>query len=161
LGPQTLVSKAGISVRYIPQLQVGESHEFHMSTTLSVINQNKWSFGDSEKTTPVSGSSSTINHTYTHSGVFWLQVQACDSTVNICETAAIPVRVQDPPSNDTIFLTGYALADVNKDLSDMFATFTLGFDYDIEWSKTDSANNVQNGMLEFPCLGVINCKLIF
>ncbi|XP_052761742.1 polycystin-1-like isoform X2 [Mya arenaria] len=142
LGPQTSKSSAGIVVDYIPQLQVGEAHTFSMKTSMAIINENRWSYGDSEKETVISSSASSVQHTFTHSGLFYVTVKACISSVPICEEAYIPVRVQERPANLTTYLTGYSKADVNKNLSDIFATFTSGYDFAIQWAREDSSSNV-------------------
>lgn len=149
IGPNTFTSVAGIDIEYIPQLYVGLSHEFSVTTTLGIIDEIRWQFGDSEEFTTVTGSNSTMKHTYTHSGKFWLTVSACISLINQCEDAVIPIRVQVPPANLTGYITGYnKVFDVSSSLTNVFAIFGMGYDFSYHWGKTDSN-------------GVINTSMIF
>lgn len=139
IGPNTLTSVAGINITHVPQLYAGFSHQFTVTTTLGIIDEVRWQFGDSEKETVIASANSTVHHTYTHSGQFWLSVSACINIVNQCEVAMIPVRVQVPPANLTTYITGYNKADVSSGLTNIFATFGMGYDFSYKWSKTDSS----------------------
>lgn len=138
IGPNTLTSVAGINITLIPQLYAGFFHEFSVTTTLGIINEIRWMFGDSESEQVISAANSTVKHTYTHSGKFWLTVNACVQPLGQCEEAMVPVRVQVPPANLTTYITGINKADVSSDLTNIFATFALGYDFSYSWSKTDS-----------------------
>ncbi|XP_052263512.1 uncharacterized protein LOC127866766 isoform X3 [Dreissena polymorpha] len=138
LGPNAVASIAGINLSHVPQLYVGRAHMFSVTTTLGIVDQIRWQFGDSEQETVISGKTSSVQHTYTHSGKFWVTAKACVNSTNACESATIPVRVQVQPSNLTTYITGYNKADVSKNLTDMFASFALGYDFSFYWTKKGS-----------------------
>ena len=142
VGPNSYTAVAGINITHVPQLYAGYSHEFTVTTTLGVIDEIRWQFGDSDDMTVTSGVNSTRHHTYTHSGQFWLTVSACMQATNQCEDALIPVRVQVPSANLTTYITGIVKADVSNGLTNIFATFGMGYDFSYIWSKTDSSNGV-------------------
>ena len=133
---------AGMHLEYIPELTYGVSNLFQVNTTLGVINQIKWNFGDTESEIEVSGTSSSYNYFYTRTGKFSLTVCACDQTVPVCDCATVPVIVLAPTVNMTVWITGYQNVDVTKSATDMTATFPEGYDFEYIWSRTDSSNNV-------------------
>ncbi|XP_060598141.1 polycystin-1-like isoform X3 [Ruditapes philippinarum] len=137
LGPITTLAEAGIRMSHIPRLVEGKSHEVSVTTSLTAIDQINLRFGDSQTIKTVNASSVTTQHTYTHSGLFWLTVSACAATRNVCEDASLPIRVQVPAVNLTTYMTAITLADVSSNLSSSFsATFSMGYDIDYRWSKT-------------------------
>ncbi|KAH3864160.1 hypothetical protein DPMN_027175 [Dreissena polymorpha] len=151
LGPNAVASIAGINLSHVPQLYVGRAHMFSVTTTLGIVDQIRWQFGDSEQETVISGKTSSVQHTYTHSGKFWVTAKACVNSTNACESATIPVRVQVQPSNLTTYITGYNKADVSKNLTDMFASFALGYDFSFYWTKKGS-NLVEYKSKSIVCL---------
>ena len=133
---------SGMKLKSVPQLTSGIAYQFEVNTTLSIINQIKWNFGDSDAVKAVDGASSRYYHTYTHSGKFTLSVSACVKSAAVCETVEIPVIVQVPAVNLTMWITGYEKADVSSSLTDITATFEQGYDFRYTWKRTDSYGTV-------------------
>lgn len=136
LGPSTVLAEAGINITHIARPTAGISQSFVMTTSLDAIDQLRVGFGDSLTETIVNMSYATFQHTYLHSGLFWLSASACAASFGVCETVSIPIKVQVPPENVTTYLTGVGDADVASDLSVSFtATFKMGYDIDYIWSR--------------------------
>ena len=130
---------SGLNLSPVPLLTSGKAHLFSATASLSLIDQIKWNFGDTESEQTVNTSSSNYYHTYTHSGKFTLTVSACMKSNGVCDTAQIAVIVQIPDFDQTMWLTGYQKADVAKSITDMTATFTQGYDFDFIFSRTSSS----------------------
>ena len=128
-----------LSLSSIPLLTTGKAHLFTASAALSLIDQIKWNFGDTESEHTVDASTSNYYHTYTRSGKFILTISACMKSAPVCDSAQVPVIVQVPSFDQTMWLTGYQKADVAKSVTDMTATFTQGYDFDYTFSRTDSS----------------------
>ncbi|XP_053381250.1 uncharacterized protein LOC123562128 [Mercenaria mercenaria] len=137
LGPTTEYVEAGINITHIPRLTAGYAHEFSLTTTLGAIDQINLRFGDSATIETVNASYATVQHTYTHSGLFWLTASACAAAKGVCEDAALPIRVEVAAENLTTYMTGMSLAEVSSNLTASFlATFSQGYEFDIMWTKT-------------------------
>ena len=143
---------SGISVKSIPLLTSGVPGEFEANTSLSIIDQIVWNFGDSETNISIDGSLSTVYHTYTYSGKFTASVSACVKADAVCHTVEITVMVQVPAANLAVYITGYRKADVSQSLTDVTATFEQGYDFYYNWARTDSHGVVTYSKYSKTCL---------
>ena len=130
---------AELSLSPVPLLTTGKANMFMASAGLSLIDQIKWNFGDTESEQTVDAKTSNYYHTYTRSGKYTITISACMKSAGVCDTALVPVIAQNPSLNDTMWLTGYQKVDVAKTITDMTATFTQGYDFEYTFSRTDSS----------------------
>lgn len=132
------LASAHISARYVPLLIVGNSHQFSISTSLSIINKFGFNFGDSDDFFNVSSSTTatTIRHTYSYSGQFWLSIYACVEAVDVCETESIPVGVQVPLEFLITYITAVSKIDVAQELAGVHYTLPMGYNVDSYWWRT-------------------------